>query len=196
MASPTFGRQRVDTALLLGTVRRRGRPPRWESRDASPRRARSLCSASAWLVGPRSASARQVLPGARLVPRRSPLGPVGPARTPRSLSSTIVAAAVSAPLRGGRRAASLLGPVDPARIYRFLSSTTVAAAVPAPLRECGPARIPRSLSSTTVVAVISAPRARGAAAGLNGGFLPGARLVPRRSPLGPVGPARILRSFS
>ena len=94
-----------------------------------------------------------------------PAGGRGPLSASDVLPSTYASIYVrSAPLRGGRRAASLLGPVDPARIYRFLPSTTVAAAVPAPLRECGPARIPRSLSSTTVVAVISAPRARGAAA--------------------------------
>ncbi len=61
-------------------------------------------------------------------------------------------------------------------------------------RARGPARIPgpRSLSSTTVAAVVFAPRARGAAAGV----LLGLWLVPRRSPLGPVGPARIPRSLS
>ena len=238
-------------------MRRRGRPPRWERRNASPRRARSLCSASARLVGPRSASARRRRRGpTRCAARASPLasrarGPVpdppiplldhrgggclrsAPRGTPRRFAPRACGPGSDPPIppldhRGGgrprsaprdaaaprrrrgstgarrapRRPASRAhGPGSDPPILDF-SSTTVAAIVFAPLHEgrlaapplgpVVPARIPRSLSSTTVAAVVSAPRARGAAAG----SLPGARLVPRRSPLGPVGLARILRSFS
>ncbi len=198
--------------------------PRVVRRALGPARPAATCDSPRWRSHSRLSAARcdrtarcdpldcgeRAAPPPEFYPARGPclaappLGLVGSARIPRSLSSTTVAAVVSAPLREGRLAAPPLGPVGPARIPRSLPSTTVAAVVSAPLREraaplpgfypargpclaapplgpVGPARIPRSLPSTTVAAVVSAPLREGCLAA---------------PPLGPVGPARIPRSLS
>ncbi len=93
--------------------------------------------------------------GPRLAASHS--GPVGPARIPRSLYSTTVAALVSAPLRGRAApqpgvspargpclAASLLGPVGPARTPRSLSSFSASLYVRA--GRSGPLLRPQTIS--------------------------------------------------